>query len=87
MDTSKTVSSSQITARAGNILSVRRMHLDPASERCNSKPPLLHECLKEAQEQMQEEFAVWPMRADLLYIYTWQYSLERSEWHRDLQCL
>lgn len=39
VDTSKTILSSRITAVTGNILSVRRRHLDPASERYNSKLP------------------------------------------------
>lgn len=75
VDTSKTILSSQITAVTGNILSVRRRHLDPASERYNSKLPLLHKCLKEAREQMQEEIGVRPVKANLLLIYTWQYSI------------
>jgi hypothetical protein len=40
VDTSKILLSSQISAIAGNILSVRRRHLDPASERYNSKLPV-----------------------------------------------
>lgn len=75
VDTSKTIRSSQITAVAGNILSVRRRHLDPASERYNSKLPLLHKCLKEVRKQMQKEIGVRSMKANLLLIYTWQYSI------------
>lgn len=73
VDTSKITLLSQMSALNGNILSVRRRRLDPASERYNSKLPLLHMCLKEAREQMEEEIDVRLMKANLLYVYTWQY--------------